>query len=705
MRRNIPHLLAAVSLALLAVAAFSAPKKRPPAPPAPLPPAQLITLGDSAIPLTGPWKFSPGDSPWPADASSDDSPIWAQPDFDDSSWTSVDLSPPPGSFDTAMNTPGYLPGWTAQGFPNLSGYAWYRLRFRITDTQQPLSLKMPADFEDSYQVYANGQYVGQFGQFDSTPPTSFFSRPVVFSLPPPAPNGEFELAVRFYMSPATSMSAPVAGGMHSPPVLGLPFTLQLIESAEKANFAYGRFGFLPAALLFLLLAPATLWFWLRDRREGTFLWLALALASSLLFVAVSALSYATFWLSQGAAVFGLNVVLDPIWLPLWIMVWWHWFGLEQKRWIPLAAWIMAAANIFVEFCALSSSGILGFSSLMARQWLNHVSLFLLLATCILLLVVLAEGFRRDRAEALPAAVPIVLLEIAAFFIYISPLLNIPYPGLHLFGLFIDAGSGSNILMALVLSVLVLRRHLRAQVALELARQSIELDLEQARELQQHVLIPEEIHSPSFTVEAQYHPAQTVGGDFFQTVLGIDGSLLILVGDVSGKGISAAMLVAVIVGAARTRAGDSLDPASLLAVLNQRLIGRSGGHFATCLAAELSPGGRLRVANAGHLAPYLNGAELALSGSLPLGLAVKLEPSVQVFQLRPGDRLTFMTDGVAEARNPEGELFGFDRVRIICNEPVEEIVRRAQKFGQNDDITVLRVDYTGGRSDALAANRS
>jgi len=224
-------------------------------------------------------------------------------------------------------------------------------------------------------------------------------------------------------------------------------------------------------------------------------------------------------------------------------------------------------------------------------------------------------------------------------------------------------------------------------------------------LQQHVLIPDEIQSADFNVEARYQPAQSVGGDFFQTLPGRDGNLLVLIGDVSGKGISASMLVSVLVGAARTRANDSFDPASMLAVLNQRLVGRSGGHFATCLVAELQADGRLRMANAGHIAPYLNGAEVPFTGSLPLGIAGKIEPSLQALQLRPGDRLTFITDGVVEARNPAGELFGFARARIICNEPVDEIMRRAVDFGQNDDITVLRVDYTAGRRQMFAKNQS
>jgi serine phosphatase RsbU (regulator of sigma subunit) len=253
-------------------------------------------------------------------------------------------------------------------------------------------------------------------------------------------------------------------------------------------------------------------------------------------------------------------------------------------------------------------------------------------------------------------------------------------------------------MLLVIGVLVLRRFLRTQVHEELARQAVAQDLEQAQQLQQRVLVPEAIASPFFSVETEYRPAQTVGGDFFQTLAKPDGSLLVVIGDVSGKGVSAAMLVAVLVGTIRTRADESFDPASMLAMLNQRLLGRSGGHFATCIAAEISAEGKMRIANAGHLPPYLNGRELALEGSLPLGLVGEAEWPVREFSLSPGDRLTFMTDGVVEATNwtKEGakELFGFERTREISVERAAAIVERAQAFGQEDDITVVGVEFSG-----------
>jgi serine phosphatase RsbU (regulator of sigma subunit) len=108
---------------------------------------------------------------------------------------------------------------------------------------------------------------------------------------------------------------------------------------------------------------------------------------------------------------------------------------------------------------------------------------------------------------------------------------------------------------------------------------------------------------------------------------------------------------------------------------------------------------MHVVNAGHLPPYLNGQELALEGSLPLGAADLIEFSSRVVTLQPGDRLTFLTDGVVEAMNSANELFGFDRARAISSQPAAAIVQQAQSFGQIDDITVLSIEFAGAASRA------
>jgi hypothetical protein len=662
--------------------------------PASSPPlTETITLGNSAATLPGPWKFAPGDSPW-----QNGSPLWAQPGFDDASWAKVDLAAKAGSVDPAYSTPGFVPGWTARGYPNLDGYAWYRLRVRITDPGQPLWLKMPNDVDDAYQVYADGRYVGQFGHFSSDHVMVYSARAISFPLSSPGPNGEVELALRFYMTGGTRFSSPDAGGMHQSPALGLASTVRLLQQAEEDANQHFYFGILLQSLLFFLVAPLVLWAWLQNRQEQIYLWLFLTLACSLLRNFLVVFGNLRSVLPLGVDGILLDVILGPLLLPLWVMFWWHWFGLGVRRWIPRAAWLITAVEMLAFLCLRLPTG--GFD-LVPRSWLpwiNNASVACLLAQGVLLLVILMEGFRRNRTEALLAALPLLLIEFASFNVFFLSTFGIAIT-YFFFGLGFSVGNIAWILMLLVIGALVMRRFLRTQASQERARQIVAQDLEQAQQLQQRVLVPEMLHSTSFSVESEYRPAQTVGGDFFQTLSKPDGSLLVVLGDVSGKGMSAAMLVAVLVGAIRTRADESFDPAAMLAMLNQRLIGRSGGHLATCLAAELHPDGTMRIANAGHLPPYRNGQELDLEGSLPLGAADVIDPSSQVITLQPGDRLTFLTDGVVEAMNSQNELFGFDRACIISSQPAAAIVEQAQAFGQKDDITVLRIEFTGAPTEA------
>jgi serine phosphatase RsbU (regulator of sigma subunit) len=162
----------------------------------------------------------------------------------------------------------------------------------------------------------------------------------------------------------------------------------------------------------------------------------------------------------------------------------------------------------------------------------------------------------------------------------------------------------------------------------------------------------------------------------------------MIGDVSGKGMPAAMTVSLLVGTFRTLAHYTQSPAEILAAMNQRMLARSSGGFTTCLVLTVSAAGRLTAANAGHIAPYVNGIELDLINGLPLGLSAH-EPYVEsVFPLAAGEQLTLMTDGVVEARATNGELLGFERVKALATHSAESIVRAAQNYGQDDDITVL-----------------
>ena len=224
---------------------------------------------------------------------------------------------------------------------------------------------------------------------------------------------------------------------------------------------------------------------------------------------------------------------------------------------------------------------------------------------------------------------------------------------------------------------------------------LEGELEAAREVQQ-VILPEQVESiPGFTVESIYQPAQEVGGDFFQIIPDkMDGSLLIVAGDVAGKGLQAGMLVALMVGTIRTVADSGSDPEKVLHALNLRMLGR-GHSQATCLALRIARDGGVFLANAGHLPPYLNGEPVAMEGALPLGVIEDAGFSVTRFNLKDGDRLLFMSDGIVEATDAHGHLFGFDRVLELVRSAASpaDLAGAAQSFGQRDDISVISVTRT------------
>jgi stage II sporulation SpoE-like protein len=249
-----------------------------------------------------------------------------------------------------------------------------------------------------------------------------------------------------------------------------------------------------------------------------------------------------------------------------------------------------------------------------------------------------------------------------------------------------------IMFVLILSYIFSIRHLRG-MGMESFRMRTELA--HAQEVQQVILPESRLALPGLVVESEYRPAREVGGDFFQMIPHkTDGSLLIVAGDVAGKGLKAGMLVALLVGAIRTAAQYARDPTAVLSDLNLLLTGRSDAQ-ATCLALQISKDGAVTLANAGHIAPYLNGEPLPMEGALPLGMIESAESSVMHFQLNNRDTLMLMSDGVAEARDGHGQLFGFERVHQLLRtaKSAAEVASAAQTFGQEDDISVISITRT------------
>ena len=231
-----------------------------------------------------------------------------------------------------------------------------------------------------------------------------------------------------------------------------------------------------------------------------------------------------------------------------------------------------------------------------------------------------------------------------------------------------------------------------------ARDELRVEFEAAREVQQQLVAPAG-RVPGFSIESVYAPAKQVGGDFFRVVPESDGGLLVVVGDVSGKGLRAAMTVSAIIGALRSI--PPVSPAWILNALNSGLVGNLHGGFVTCCSARITHDGRVTIANAGHLSPYRNEVEVEICAGLPLGIDLNCVYEEIHFLLQPDERLTFVSDGVVEARNASGELFGFERTQRIANSGAQAIAQAAVEFGQNDDITVLSVTRSVGLNLALA----
>jgi GAF domain-containing protein len=212
------------------------------------------------------------------------------------------------------------------------------------------------------------------------------------------------------------------------------------------------------------------------------------------------------------------------------------------------------------------------------------------------------------------------------------------------------------------------------------------ELQAASTVQQLLLQSASQATPGFKLESVYLPASEVGGDFFFVAPAPDGSITAVIGDVSGKGLTAAMRVAMILGALRRE--TSYDPCDILAGLNNILISQGQLGFTTACCVRIALSGEYTIANAGHVSPYLSGRELSTPSALPLGLVPDQVYASVRGSLAASERLVLLSDGVLEARAPDGELYGFERLPSLTLQPAKLIADTAQQFGQEDDITVL-----------------
>ncbi len=600
---------------------------------------------DGAVTLAKmPWRFMAADDPAFADSA-----------FQDDRWPLVlPGAPLPGT--GALRNKGPL-------------YTWARLHLHVNGTATPLALAFTSRSIFPYAVYANGRLVGMSPGFER--PMLQHAEPFAIALPP---DREITLAVRIFCSRSDVMRTfpLLAMRVGRPDAVAEGARLTRIEDFCKVQveqlislalaLAVGTFG-------------ATLFVAQRSRRE--YLWLALL---SFTFVAMTAWS---------VLMISGTVSASP-----WHFFFWRLSGCLSGAFLlefaPLLAGVRAVRWVRPLQGVLLFLPVFSFYS-------DPIFALLLLPTMLLLVALLVRYFvqalRLGNPEAMILSLPMALLVLGLVLLYANVLFpaRVPSPMLlHLGMLGLSADQVPEWLLFLAAFGVLQYRFVRVSRM----EQRASAEFEAARAIQ-HMLVPDELPEvPGLRFGSVYQPALQVGGDFFQILPSPSGTLVAL-GDVSGKGLPAAMTVALLVGTLRTVAEQTDSPAAILAALNRVAHGRGLG-FTTCLLLWVDRSvSRLVMASAGHLEPYLDGQAVTLEANLPLGVTADLAFNEHTFPFRAGQVLTLYTDGVVEAFHPQTrELFGFERALAISHLPAASIAAAIETFTRpgtaSDDITILTV---------------
>jgi Stage II sporulation protein E (SpoIIE) len=634
---------------------------------APKPQSALVIqgLGQGQVKLNGFWQFHTGDDP-----------RWASPSFDDSKWEPI----------TASDS------WGTQGHPGYTGFAWYRRHLEISlvpGADAVYALLMPP-VDDTYEVYWNGKRIGGDGRMPPRP--YWYYSPFFRSFSVPSAHSG-TIAIRVWKSPPLFVDPGSLGGMKGPPpILGDADSIsaQLAVSNTESTLQY-LYDF-SLMILYGFVTLVSFLLWSRDRKVGLFLWLGIFTGTPALLLMIQEFLIT---ISYGWGR-GLN---QPIYALNHISLWFlllYLLRLDSNR--TLMRWTRGLA-----ICTLIAGildGCLAFFWGSAGLWMQGADT--VLTTIILLVevfpfVIVAIGIRQrlDHANwvlAISALVSQMIDSIADTgaagqrFTHwtLFDIVNRPLFSVH--GVIFTAEQ----LAAIALFLSILYAVYRFNTEQRSRQLLLEREMHSAREIQQ-VLIPEALPSlEGFAITSAYRPALEVGGDFFQIIREESGSTIIALGDVSGKGMKAAMNVSLIVGVLRSSSDASVSPLRMLETLNRCLCGRLQGGFVTAVLLRLHSDGYVTLANAGHLPPFLNQRELEIAGSLPLGLLPSATYDEISILLRPGDQLSLYTDGLLEARSTTGELYGFDRLHtLFASRPsAQQASDAAVAFGQDDDITVL-----------------
>jgi hypothetical protein len=624
--------------------------------------------------ITGDWRFHTGDDL-----------RWLSPSFDDSKWESI-------SGETT---------WGAQTHPGYYGFAWYRLNIEIDNVAGSMSIAIPP-VESVYELYWNGQRIGGFGRLPPHPIWSSLPHSSVFPLPAPDAKGRLKglLALRVWM-PMIGPSDPLdSGGFYSPALFGDSLMVNNMVNLADRNLERTYLPQILSDTIFILVALIAIGMWAFDRSRRLHLWFGiflLGIAAEIQYWFPSLESIISYH-EDGLIGAMSNSAKDlGIWMLILVL-----FGLDKETLWKRVTAVLATVYLLAEVLNLSADFFWA-SGWRPLRTIDGVTTTIISILPIYLIVLIIAGLRRRRdLSLLFTVIACAALELYHLVVYglgaTVQFTHLDAPELFA-ALTIHLGPYNftfNGQLQLVVLIVLIATITREQVRERNRQLFIESELKSAHEVQS-VLVPEETPSiPGFDISSLYWPAGEVGGDMFQVIPGPSNDVLIILADVSGKGLKAAMTVSLLVGAVRTLADTTSDPLTILSGINHRLIGRSNGGFSTCLILHVSAAGLVTLANAGHLEPFLNGEAVPLEGSLPLGLIPGADFPVSHFQLNEGDDLTLYTDGVLEAqRETTGELFGFDRTaQLLSGRPsVRTIAETARTFGQADDITVIKIART------------
>jgi phosphoserine phosphatase RsbU/P len=613
--------------------------------------------------LDGLWRFHTGDDP-----------AWASPQFDDSQWPLLRSDK----------------SWSEQGYKDYGGFAWYRFTVEVPEGNRNWSIFL-GSMESGCQIFVDGHQIGSFGPIHGFLVYSSIGHSFAISKAASGPHA-FHIAIRVWHTPGWAMY--VRGGFYGSSYFGDSRLIAEHAAAETAfrwsllvdEYTYGVVGALVGLIVLVL-------FFIR-REEREYLWFSLLLLANALDIGLMisrrlALIPIPLYdfidgAAQSAALFAAMAFFSIVLRAPRSRTWWVIAGLL----------ILNPVSVYLYISGMTSVGI---ASLVG-------TLLVLPATVWILVILIKRAIERDK-DALILLVPTLLWQGFPFIdniLLISwqlgwqrwteqwafPLLRKPF-------VLMPAPAVGTIFIFALLLFLIRRFSLARQEETRLSN-----EFEAARNVQSLLIPANSPATPGFSVESVYLPASEVGGDFFQVLPDDDGSLLVVTGDVSGKGLQAAMTVSAIVGALR---GCSLRaPAEVLRYLNRTLHDQVSG-FITCCVALIEADGTVMIASAGHLPPYLNGSPLELAGSLPLGMVEHLECSVKQFSMAESDRLLFLSDGVAEAKDKGGTLLGFERVLELArtSSSAVALAKAAQTFGQEDDITVIAVTRVAVKEPALA----